>query len=285
MPGAIANPLNNPEASYQQYSHDYTPGSYQAQADRGYKWNGTGWDYTGGGTTATDAMKKADPSLSGLPSSAGKSGPATTSLATGSSVSGSGGTGPYKADAQLAQIRDDFRRMTDSGVGAINEDMNQRGIFSSGVGAKIEGDYRTQMGQQEGSAIERLMNDIMGRNQQSELAKQQFEWQKQLAMMGGGSQRYGDSGNDEMMKLFQQMMGGTSAPGYDTSGKAGGGGGGSVAGGSTSPAGPMRYGDAEWKAEQARIKKLLADREAAKTANSSSASDFYQGTMDFIPSF
>ena len=235
MPGAWTNPTLNPLQSYLEFSggKPNAEADYNAGISKGYAWDGKGWTYKGGGDPAnwTEAMKKGaaagddasrwgaggapmsgyGPSSMGAPGGA-PGGGGTSSLATGGSVA-SGGTGPYKADAQLAQIRDDFRRMTEQGQGQINEDLNSRGIFSSGVGAKLSNDYRTQMGQQEGSAIERLMNDIMGRNQASELAKEQFAWQKQLAMMSGGSNRFsgGDTGgnpNQELMAMFQQMMGG-----------------------------------------------------------------------------
>lgn len=126
-----------------------------------------------------------------------------TSLATGGSVPGGG----YQYQNQLNQIRDDFRRMTEKGMGALNEDLNSRGIFSSGVGAKLGSDYRTQMGQQELSAEERLLNDIMGHNFQMDMMNRQFQLDR-MKGGGGGAQRFGNAGqNADLMAMFQQAMG------------------------------------------------------------------------------
>jgi len=139
-----------------------------------------------------------------MPGSAPTSG--VTSMATGGAVGGTG-TGAYQYQNQLNQIRDDFRRMTDKGMGALNEDLNNRGIFSSGVGAQLGNDYRTQMGQQEMSAEERLLNDILGRNFQMDMMNKQFDLDKQLKLMGsGGGTKYGGANqNQQLMDLMQQL--------------------------------------------------------------------------------
>src|SRR5687768_9327973 len=100
----------------------------------------------------------------------------TTSLATGGTVPGG-----YNANAQLAQVRDEFRRMRDRTKGARYEEDMARGILSSGVGAKLMSDEMHGLNLQEGASIERILNDLLGRQQAFDLQKQQMDYANQLA--------------------------------------------------------------------------------------------------------
>ena len=216
-----------------EYSHDYNPASYQAQVDKGYKWNGAGWDYMGG-NAASDAYGADMARRYGLPTDSaasggyapsvggGRSGGGTTSLATGGSVASGGSTGPYSADAQLAQTRSEFDRILKSGLDQMGEQQNIRGAFGGGVPAHEAGQFIARNKEGQMAAIERIMNDMLGRNQSWDMEQKRFELQKQLAMMGAGggnSRSYGGANeNAENMDLYNRLYGGGSAPGYDTGG-------------------------------------------------------------------
>lgn len=157
-----------------------------------------GKTYGGGGGPAYG------PSGGNAPS--GAPGGSMTSLATGGGVAGGGA---YSGNAQLDQVRDEFRRMKERSLGGINEDLAARGIFSSGVGAKIAGDASTQIDLEQGAAIERIMNDILGRNQNYALDQMRLQNQMNANLYGGGSRRYGNANqNQDIMAMFQQMMAG-----------------------------------------------------------------------------
>lgn len=130
-----------------------------------------------------------------------------TSLATGGAVGAP--SGMYNADAQIGQLRDEFRRMRDRSKGGINEDLASRGIFSSGVGSKLMSDQMSALDMQEASGIERLMNDTLGRNQAWWLNQQQ---QNRSPYGSGEGTRFGNANqNQELMDLFAAMGGGGQA--------------------------------------------------------------------------
>lgn len=154
-----------------------------------------------------------------------------TSLATGSSIPGGGGG--FNADKQLAAVRSEFDQILKRGQGQLNEDLAARGIYSGGVGADLSNQYRTQVGNQQSAAIERIMNDVLGRNQQYDLQKSMMEWQKQLSQGfsagRGAGDTFGSGGQDaQILDMWNKMFGnqtmGASGEGYQDGGIAGGGG-------------------------------------------------------------
>ncbi len=183
-----------------------------------------------------------------FPNSAGGSG--ATSVATGGAVGMGGGSGGgMQIGNQLKQIRDDFRRMKEMSLGAINEDLAARGTFSSGVGGKIASDERSRLDLQQMSAEERLMNDMLARNFEMEMARSRGS--------GGDGYHYGNANANQAAA----EAAGISTMGGARFGNSNRGGGGMIAdpafgGGGAAGGGGMKVGDTAWKAQQARYKAL-----------------------------
>jgi hypothetical protein len=225
MPGALTSPLLNPLQSYLESTPGGTEQLYNDAVSKGYKYVGgqNPWDASGAQgelpwyakNIPTDASQgynnaSSSPHPFGGGGGAGGGSGGTTSLATGSSFSSGG---PYKADAQLAQVQSQFDDILKRGMSSLNEAAAISGGFSGGIPFENRQKYITDIGLQRGSAIERIMNDIMGRNQSYELEKQRLADAQKAAMYGGGSQRFsggttGGNPNQDILSLFQQMMGG-----------------------------------------------------------------------------
>jgi hypothetical protein len=129
-----------------------------------------------------------------------------TSIATGGQI----GQGPYKADAQIAQLNSQFADILKRGLGTLNEQAALSGGFSGGIPYDKRQKYTTDIGLQQASAIERLMNDITGRNQAWFLDQQR---QNSSPYSSGEGVRFG-SANDsyDIMSLFDQMKGDSGGP-------------------------------------------------------------------------
>lgn len=234
MPGALERLDLNPFAQYSQYTGK-SQADYDAGVAKGYKWGGTDWSYVGGGDPSqwTDAMKKGaaagdDASrwgaggapMSGYgpgsaPGGAGGAGGAGSSSAFGS-MSSFGGKNPFATDAAAAKLRDEFARMRKRTGGAINEDVSNRGIFSSGVAGGMMNDAMTQLDLQEGAGLESLFNNAA--QQQLAFQLEQERMKNQALYGGGGAQRFsgGDTGgnmNQQLMDLFKQMGAGVGGGG------------------------------------------------------------------------
>lgn len=137
----------------------------------------------------------------------GGGGGGTTSV-TGASM---GGVSPFDVSAQAAQIRSDIAQIRKRSMGAMNEDVAARGIFSSGVAGQFASDIDTRYGQQEASELERLRNDASQRAWQMQMEQQRFDWDKQRAAMGQGAQRYGNANEIQAMQEAYGMGGPTGA--------------------------------------------------------------------------
>jgi hypothetical protein len=146
-----------------------------------------------------------------------------TSLATGGFFSYGGDGGQFSANAQLGQLRDEFRRMRERSAGALNEDLAARGIFSSGVGSRLGSEQRTALDLQEAAAIERIMNDLISRQQAFDIEKQRLALSR-LSGGGGAAQRFGRANeNQKILELLKALGGG--GEGANDSSQTGGAGG------------------------------------------------------------
>lgn len=229
MPGAITNAQLNPEQSWMDFHPNQDVSIYRDAINKGYVYGG-GDNWTGGGTPQNAFEQKA--ANGGVPGGTFHGGAAVTGGAgMGGSTQGYGGgmsfgssyggKNPFATDAAAAKMRDEFARLRKSGKGAMDEGLAARGIFSSGVGARLQSEQDTQYGLAEGAALE----DLYNRSSQQEMAFQlEMERMKQQALYGGGggSQRFsgantGGNENQQLMNYYSSKgSGNTSAPGYQT---------------------------------------------------------------------
>lgn len=225
MPGAIYG-QNNPFEMYMQYNPQGSQADYNAQTAKGYnfvgganpwQWSGTQSTNPGGqGYSIPDELKP--PWMAKGQPTAGPAGPGGAGGSSFSFGSSFGGKNPFATDAAAAKLRDEFARMRKRTGGAINEDVSNRGIFSSGVAGGMMNDAMTQLDLQEGAGLESLFNNAA----QQQLAFQlEMERMRQQGM-GAGSQRFsgadtGGNQNQQLMNYYSSKnKGHGSAPGYQT---------------------------------------------------------------------
>jgi len=242
--GFIPNANADPFGSYSQFTGDYDYNSYLAQKNKGFDWVGNTWAKAAGapggvaGAAGTGAPAGATWNGAnwvqggGRGGGGGVQGPGSmssgvTSLATGGAVGG-----PYKADAQLAQVNSQFADIMKRGLGQINEQAAIGGGFAGGIPFENRQKFITDTGNAQSAAVERIMNDILGRNQSWDLDQKRFELQKQLAMMGGSggsaASKWGNSlganDNQDLLSMYEKIQQ-----------QQGGGGGGDGGGGGIQP--------------------------------------------------
>ena len=166
MPGAIPNAQFDPYGAWAQFHPNQQKSIYDDALAKGYSYlGGDNWDY--GGAPGAGA-----PMGSGVSKPAGVSSGDTTSLATGGTV---GGPGQYSATAQLADVNSQFADIKKRGMSDLNEAAALSGGFSGGIPFENRQKFISDTDRSQQAAIERIMNDILGRNQNADLQKQQFE--------------------------------------------------------------------------------------------------------------
>lgn len=219
--GAIYNPALNPLQSFLDYTHQ-TEDQYNAGVKKGYKWNGTGWEYVGGGTEATDAMKKfgvpmgdAKDGYFGKGPTTGMGAPAGPGGAVSGSMSSSAsGPGGWSVKNQLSEIDNSFNNAVKQATEIDNEGLAGRGMLTGMVGQASNRRAQTPIELARMSAIERLGNQQQDYQNRLDFAKQQADWQRQLALMSGG--KYSTREDNGLADILAGLLGG------------GGGGGGGV---------------------------------------------------------
>ena len=208
MPGALTNPMMNPQQSYMDYTHDYDPASYAAQAAKGFNWTGTTWapNAQGAGGGQTDPLKAgysaANLFTGGGGGGGGIAGPGGGGFGGSSSMFGGtsfGGSNPFATDAAAKKLRDEFARMKKARGGAINEDLGARGIFSSGVGSSLMNDAMTQLDLQEGAGLESLFNNAGQQQLAFQLEQQRMQNEMMRNRYGQGGQRFGNANQNQGM--------------------------------------------------------------------------------------
>ena len=230
MVGVITNPGLNPYQSYLEWSGGSPTAQqdYQKGMDLGYEWGGAGWNYKGGGTMQTEAMKKGAAAAGdsrwgagGAPMSGGASlSPATSAGVGGVSGGGSslsswyGKGGAPGIDAAKAAWRADMADMRKQEFMSQDDYLLRSGVWSSGAGQDLHGDLAKRLAVEEARGLEGLERDYMN----SERSWQLEQERAKRDAMRGGSQRF--EGGSTGGSTNQQMMD------YYSSKKQGGGGGG-----------------------------------------------------------
>lgn len=272
MPGAITNPMLNPEQAWMDFHPNQNVQIYRDAVAKGFVYGG-GDNWTVGGTPKTEdgGVPGSTFNAGGSGGFGGPKGLGGSSGAYGSYLSGTqfGGKNPFATDAAAAKLRDEFARLKKSGASAMNEDLSARGIFSSGVGSRLASEQQTQYGLQEAAALEDLYNksaqqqmaydlEMQRMKASHDLEMQRMKAQQMSDLYSGGSQRFGDANaNQQAYESYGYSSKGSGGGQYPSTS-------GGFSGGTTGIFDTGYVGSPSWKAEQARIKAILDAREAAK---------------------
>lgn len=210
MPGAITNPQLNPLQSFLDYTHQ-TEDVYNQSVGKGYRWDGTKWVYTGTevapGANGPAGHNDTESGYNNAVQSPGKTpltiSGASSGLSTGSSSTGTGG---YKIDAQLGAIDQKFAEDVKQATEMEREGLAGRGMLTGMVGQASERRARAPLEAERMAAQERLGNQQQTYQNQLDFAKQQAEWQRQLAMMSGGT--YSSKDDSGLSDILAGLLGG-----------------------------------------------------------------------------
>lgn len=108
-----------------------------------------------------------------------------------------GGKNPFATDAAAAKLRDEFARMRKRTQGGINEDLAARGIFSSGVGANLMSEAKTQLDLQEAAGLEDLFNRSAQQQMAFQMEQQRMAMDDARARASQGAQRFGNANENQ----------------------------------------------------------------------------------------